>query len=167
MSFLFRVFTLKKFLHVCAEGNQRTRIFSAVLYMVSKTQRQPKYPSLVGGVCLYSGIVSCNKNELQFQETKQINLKAMLLLLLLLSHFSRVRLYDPIDGSPPGSSIHGIFQATVLEWGAIAFSSKTCKATAKHKRKYESHHGTLKNIQTKYILRNTEESIPKARKRLL
>ena len=79
MSFLFRVFTLKKFLHVCAEGNQRTRIFSAVLYMVSKTQRQPKYPSLVRGVCLYSGIVSCNKNELQFQETKQINLKDMLL----------------------------------------------------------------------------------------
>ena len=29
---------------------------------------------------------------------------------------------DPIDGSPPGSPIHGIFQARVLEWGAIAFS---------------------------------------------
>ena len=29
-------------------------------------------------------------------------------------------LCDPIDGSPPGSSIHGIFQARVLEWGAIA-----------------------------------------------
>ena len=31
-------------------------------------------------------------------------------------------LSDPIDGSPPGSSVHGIFQARVLEWGAIAFS---------------------------------------------
>ena len=31
-------------------------------------------------------------------------------------------LFDSIDGSPPGSSIHGIFQARVLEWGAIAFS---------------------------------------------
>ena len=31
-------------------------------------------------------------------------------------------LCDPIGGSPPGSSIHGIFQARVLEWGAIAFS---------------------------------------------
>ena len=31
-------------------------------------------------------------------------------------------LRDPIDGSPPGSSIHGIFQARVLEWGATAFS---------------------------------------------
>ena len=29
---------------------------------------------------------------------------------------------DPMDRSPPGSSIHGIFQARVLEWGAIAFS---------------------------------------------
>ena len=29
---------------------------------------------------------------------------------------------DPMDCSPPGSSIHGIFQARVLEWGAIAFS---------------------------------------------
>ena len=31
-------------------------------------------------------------------------------------------LCDPIDGSPPGSFVHGIFQARVLEWGAIAFS---------------------------------------------
>ena len=31
-------------------------------------------------------------------------------------------LSDPMDWSPPGSSIHGIFQARVLEWGAIAFS---------------------------------------------
>ena len=29
---------------------------------------------------------------------------------------------DPMDCSPPGSSTHGIFQARVLEWGAIAFS---------------------------------------------
>ena len=31
-------------------------------------------------------------------------------------------LSDPMDCSPPGSSAHGIFQARVLEWGAIAFS---------------------------------------------
>ena len=31
-------------------------------------------------------------------------------------------LSDPTEGSPPGSSLHGIFQARVLEWGAIAFS---------------------------------------------
>ena len=32
---------------------------------------------------------------------------------------------DPMDCSLPGSSIHGIFQARVLEWGAIAFSAPT------------------------------------------
>ena len=31
---------------------------------------------------------------------------------------------DPMDCIPPGSSVHGIFQARVLEWGAIAFSLK-------------------------------------------
>ena len=31
-------------------------------------------------------------------------------------------LSDPTDCSPPGSSVHGIFQARVLEWGATAFS---------------------------------------------
>ena len=31
-------------------------------------------------------------------------------------------LSDPMDCSLPGSSVHGIFQAKVLEWGAIAFS---------------------------------------------
>ena len=94
------------------------------------------------------------------------------LLLLLLSRFSRVRLYatpqtavyqappslvfsrqehwsglpfpspmresevtqscptlsDPMDCSPPGSSVHGIFQARVLEWGAIAFSTQICSS---------------------------------------
>ena len=36
-------------------------------------------------------------------------------------------LWDPIDGSPPGSFIHGIFQARVLECGAIAFSDRAFK----------------------------------------
>ena len=31
-------------------------------------------------------------------------------------------LCDPRDGSPPGSSVHGIYQARVLEWVVIAFS---------------------------------------------
>jgi len=31
-------------------------------------------------------------------------------------------LCNPMDCSPPGSSIHAIFQARVLEWGAIGFS---------------------------------------------
>ena len=46
-------------------------------------------------------------------------------------------LSDPMDGSLPGSSVHGIFQARVPEWGAIASPnslsgfSKKCKSDAK------------------------------------
>ena len=36
---------------------------------------------------------------------------------------SYLTLCNPMDCRPPGSSVHGIFQARVLEWGAIAFSS--------------------------------------------
>ena len=35
---------------------------------------------------------------------------------------SCLTLSDPMDCSLPGSSIHGIFQVRVLEWGAITFS---------------------------------------------
>ena len=35
---------------------------------------------------------------------------------------SCLTLHDPMDCSLPGSSVHGIFQARVLEWGAITFS---------------------------------------------
>ena len=31
-------------------------------------------------------------------------------------------LYDPVDYSPPGSTVHGILQAGILEWVAISFS---------------------------------------------
>ena len=31
-------------------------------------------------------------------------------------------LCDPMDGSPPGSSVHGILQARILEWATIPFS---------------------------------------------
>ena len=36
-------------------------------------------------------------------------------------------LFNPMDCSPPGSSVHGIFQARVLEWVAIAFSECVAK----------------------------------------
>ena len=39
-------------------------------------------------------------------------------------------LSDPMDCSLPGSSVHGIFQARVQEWGAIAFSVATAAAAA-------------------------------------
>ena len=39
------------------------------------------------------------------------------------SHQSCPTLCDPIDGSPTGSSVPGILQASILEWVAISFSS--------------------------------------------
>ena len=38
------------------------------------------------------------------------------------SLLSRVWLYDPMDCSPPGSSVHGILQTRILQWVAIPFS---------------------------------------------
>ena len=46
----------------------------------------------------------------------------MLLLLLLLSRFSRVRLCDTMDCSLPGSSVRGILHIRVLEWIAMPSS---------------------------------------------
>ena len=43
---------------------------------------------------------------------------------------SCLTLSDSMDCSPPGSSVHGIFQARVLEWGAIAFSVSSLSHTA-------------------------------------
>ena len=43
-------------------------------------------------------------------------------LVKLLSH---VRLCNPMDCSLPGSSIHGIFQARILDWVAISFSRRS------------------------------------------
>ena len=42
---------------------------------------------------------------------------------------------DPMDCSLPGPSIHGIFQARVLEWGAIAFSKTTYGNTLSGEKK--------------------------------
>ena len=39
-----------------------------------------------------------------------------------LSCFSHVRLCDPMDCSPPGSSVHEILQARILEWVAVPSS---------------------------------------------
>ena len=43
-------------------------------------------------------------------------------------------LSDPMDRSLPGSSAHGIFQARVLEWGAIAFSYMPPRDAKKKKK---------------------------------
>ena len=52
---------------------------------------------------------------------------------------SCLTLSDPMDCSLPGSSIHGIFRATVLEWGTIAFSRRTLWRFLKKKQTLRCH----------------------------
>ena len=59
-------------------------------------------------------------------------------------------LSDPMDCSLPGSSIHGIFQAWVLEWVAIAFSIP--RATLIQKKKKKKELDSLKQIYCLMVL---------------
>ena len=56
-------------------------------------------------------------NAKNVQTTAQLHSSHMLVTAKSLQ--SCPTLCDPIDGSPPGSSVHGIFQARVLEWVAM------------------------------------------------
>ena len=60
-------------------------------------------------------------------------------------------LCDPVDCSPPGSSVHGIFQATVLEWGAIAFSGDQGKSTLKEINPEYSLEGLTLKLKLQYF----------------
>ena len=58
---------------------------------------------------------------------------------------------DPMDCSLPGSSVHGIFQARVLEWGAIAFSTSNAEE-AEVKQFYEDLQDLLELTPKKDVL---------------
>ena len=59
----------------------------------------------------------------------------------------------PMDCSLPGSSIHGIFQARVLEWGAIAFSvGSICIIVISYSLKKNQHF--IKNVDYYHTLEN-------------
>ena len=69
-------------------------------------------------------------------------------------------LCDPMDYSLPGSSVHGIFQARVLEWGAIAFSDSHNYISLKmNQEKLDCHLRTVKGgqLKGKNILTITEK----------
>ena len=60
---------------------------------------------------------------------------------------SYLTLSDPMDCSSPGSSVHRIFQARVLEWGAIAFSAKEDLSQLKKKKPKTGVGGTSLVVQ--------------------
>ena len=70
---------------------------------------------------------------------------------------SCLTLSDPMDCSPPGSSIHGIFQARVLEWDAIAFSVMMTRTVLKQMLKgvlqgeMQGHQTITQSHMEKYI----------------
>ena len=67
-------------------------------------------------------------------------------------------LSDPMDCSPPGSSVHGIFQARVLEWGAIAFSVQIAEERRKAKDKREKERYTHLNAEFRRIERRDKKA---------
>ena len=60
-------------------------------------------------------------------------------------------LSDPMDCSPPGPSIHGIFQARVLEWGAIAFSDHIGKEGQKKWNRQKPYSGQGRELGVREV----------------
>ena len=67
-------------------------------------------------------------------------------------------LSDPMDCSLPGFSVHGIFQARVLQWGAIAFSPFRLEAINKYP--YSRTHSPLAPNSLLYFISVTMYRIP-------
>ena len=59
----------------------------------------------------------CDKAWKTIQERLAVGVVVVVVLSL-----SRIQLLQPVDCSPPGSSVHGILQARILEWVVISFS---------------------------------------------
>ena len=76
-------------------------------------------------------------------------------------------LHNPMDWSLPGSSVHGIFQARVLEWGAVAFSVFFCYTHLIHQHiasalpsKYEPNWSVITNLITIFLVQTAIISHP-------
>ena len=64
----------------------------------------------------------CNEQDEQVPYSDEVSILVSLKKWSEVKSLSRVRLCDPMGYSLPGSSVHGIFQAIVLEWIAVSFS---------------------------------------------
>ena len=72
-----------------------------------------------------------SRARLAFIRTAGCSCESVLRVKVKVKSLSRVRLFatpwtcDPVDCSPPGSSVHGILQARVLEWGSSSSRDRT------------------------------------------
>ena len=64
-------------------------------------------------MCLWENLLSCSVLQLLIYESENV---------IALVAQSCPTLCDPVDYSLPGSSVHGILQARILEWVAVPFS---------------------------------------------
>ena len=82
-------------------------MFTAAIFTIANTWKQPKYPSTDEWIKkMWYTHIHTMEYSVQFSSVAQLCPTPG----------------DPMDCSLPVSSVHGIFQARVLEWGAIAFS---------------------------------------------
>ena len=68
---------------------------------------------------------------------------------LKVKSLSRVQLCDPVDCGPPGSSVHGILQARVLEW--VAISKNTFPASRHCMKELKTYKSVIKHFTNKTI----------------
>ena len=87
-----------------------------------------------GYMCTYSWLILlCSRNWYSIVKQLYLNLKRKkifpnslyICMLLLFSHSVVSKSLQPMDYSPPGSSVHGISQARILGWVAISFSRES------------------------------------------
>ena len=122
------------------ERDTCTPMFITALFIIARTWKQPRCPSAdeqirkqwyIYTMEYYSAI---KKNTFESVLMRWMKLQPIIqsevsqkekhqYSVYMLSHFSRVRLCDPTDGSPPGSPVPGILQARTLEWVAISVSN--------------------------------------------
>ena len=126
-------------MYYTVHGNLQARILEWVAYPFSSGSSWPR--NRTGVSCIAGGFFTNwairDTSELLWNRNRSTDIENRLVvakgegrvgegrteslrLLLLLSRFSRVRLCDPIDGSPPGSAVPGILQARTLECVAIS-----------------------------------------------
>ena len=95
----------------------------------SKEQRcGPSLPSLTKAAeFMFKGAVASSQKCRELSQTTQLGVSNLQKLTSNLGSYCLVTklyliLFEPMDCSPPGSSVHGIFQTGILEWVAISFS---------------------------------------------
>ena len=102
------------------KNNNKTKVTSMWQLTLSKSFMWICVKLLWLPTNLGTGSGSQNKGEPSYQRQSRVG--SVTGLLLLQSHFSHVRLCDPMDCILPGSSVHGVLQVKILEWVAMPSS---------------------------------------------